>query len=126
MLMVTKQGHMMLKKSLFVQTLLLLIGITLGMLLLGAFSPELKAVHATVGALIGLSSLVSVYFAFREKVPASLLTLVIVAAVLAVMAYIGGKLTATSYDLGLMLMRGSATAALLVTLFGLYRAFRKS
>lgn len=112
----------MLKKSLIVQTLLLLTGIALGMVLLGAFSPELKTVHATVGVLIGLTSLASVYFAFREKVPASLLTLVIVAAVLAVMAYIGGKLTATNYDLGLLLMRGSAIAALLVSGFSIYKA----
>lgn len=112
----------MLKKSLIVQTLLLLTGITLGMALLGAFSPELKTIHATVGALIGLTSLASIYFAFREKVSASLLTLVIVAATLAVMAYIGGKLTATNYDLGLLLMRGSAIAALLVSGFSMYKA----
>lgn len=112
----------MLKKSLIVQTLLLLTGIALGMALLGAFSQELKMVHATVGALIGLVSLMSVYFAFREKVAASLLMLVIVAAVLAIMAFIGGKLTATNYDLGLMLMRGAAIAALLVTGFSAYKA----
>ena len=112
----------MLKKSLIVQTVLLLVGITLGMVLLSAFSPELKTIHATVGVLIGLTSLASVYFAFREKVAASLLTLVIVAAVLAIMAYIGGRLTATNYDLGLMLMRGSAIAALIVTGFSVYKA----
>lgn len=112
----------MLRKSLIVQTLLLLTGIALGMALLGAFSPELKMVHATVGALIGLASLVSVYLAFHEKATASLLTLVIVAAVLAVMAFIGGRLTATDYDLGLMLMRGSAIAALLVSGFSVYKA----
>ncbi|MDX2775790.1 hypothetical protein PV379_00260 [Streptomyces caniscabiei] len=111
----------MLKKSLIIQTILLLIGIALGMMLLNAFSAELRAVHATVGTLIGLTSLVSVYFAFREKAAASLLTLVIIAAVLAVMAYIGGRLTATNYDVGLMLMRGSAVAALLVTGFSVYR-----
>jgi hypothetical protein len=116
------KDHDMLKKSLIVQTLLLLTGIALGMALLGAFSPELKMVHATVGALIGLVSLMSVYCAFREKVAASLLMLVIVAAVLAIMAFIGGKLTATNYNLGLMLMRGAAIAALLVTGFSAYKA----
>ena len=110
----------MFKKSLIVQTLLLLVGAVLGMFVLAAFSPELKTIHATVGVLIGLVSFISVYLAFREKAPASLLTLVIVAAALVVTAYVGGRLTATSYDLGLNLMRGSAVAALIVSAVGVY------
>lgn len=111
----------MLKKSLIVQALLLITGITLGMFLLNQFDPGLKTIHATVGILIGLASFASVYFAFREKASASLLTLVIIAAVLAVMAYAGGKLTATHYDLGMMVMRGSAIAALLVCIYSIYK-----
>jgi hypothetical protein len=116
----------MIKKSLSVQITALTVAIVLGTVLLGQFDADLKKVHAIVGALAGIMTLVTVYGAFREKAPRLIKSLVVSASVLTFLAAAGGKLTATNYDQGLMLMRISAIAALAVSLFCMYKIAKVS
>lgn len=111
----------MIKKSLTVQITALTAAIVLGTVLVSQFDADLKKVHATVGALAGIATLVTVYSAFREKAPRLVKSLAVSASVLTFLAAAGGKLTATNYDQGLMLMRISAIAALAISLFCMYK-----
>lgn len=112
----------MLKKSLLVQVAILIIEIVLGMTLLNKFDEDLKMVHVIVGVLIGLTSIATVYFAVREKAGRTTIALAAIALIFVVLAAIGGKMTNTDYDQGLMLMRTSAIVALGLSTVCLYAA----
>lgn len=115
----------MLKKSLLVQMTILIIEIMIGMFLLNQFDANVKMVHGTVGALVGLTAFATVYFAFREKASGLTVGLTLSAAFFTVLAYTGGKVAATNYDMGLMLMRGSAIMALLLVAFCFYKVSKR-
>ena len=110
----------MLKKTLIVLAVTLLIEVTVGSILLNQFDPTVKMVHGIVGALIGLLSIGVVYVAFREKASSLTKIFAIATFIAAALAYTGGKLTATSYAQGLMLMRVSGVTALLLSAAALY------
>lgn len=114
----------MIKKSLSVQIIALVAAIILGTVLTKTFNTDLKMVHASVGALAGLTAAVTVYIAVREKVSRAVLGLTIAALILTFLAAIGGKIAATNYDQGLMLMRIAAIAALAISLFCMYKLSR--
>jgi len=111
-----------LKKSLLLQVTLLIIEIALGMTLLNKFDEDLKMVHVIIGALISLTSVATVYFAVREKAGRTTIALAAIALVFVVLAAVGGKMTNTDYDQGLMLMRTSAIVALGMSAVCLYTA----
>lgn len=116
----------MLKKSLLVQITVLIIEIMIGMFLLNQFDDSLKMVHGIVGALVGLTAATTVYFAFREKASGMVTGMSIAAAFFTVLAYVGGKVAATNYDTGLILMRTSAIIALLLAVFCLYGVLKRT
>lgn len=102
----------MLKKILVAQIAVLILEIVLGMTLLNAFDEDLKMVHVAVGTLAALTSVATVYFAVREKVGRVTIGLAVAAFVFVALAAVGGKMTNTDYDQGIMLMRISAITAL--------------
>ena len=82
------------------------------MTLLNKYDEDLKMAHVVVGTLVSLTSIAIVYFAVREKAGRVAIGLSAAAFVFVVLAAIGGKLTNTDYDQGLMVMRTSAIVAL--------------
>ena len=110
----------MLKKLLITLVAVLTVEVTVGSLLVSHFDPTVKMVHGIVGALIGVMSIGVAYSAFRDKAPMHIKALTVVISVITALAYIGGKLTATNYELGLMLMRVSGVTALLLSATTLY------
>lgn len=112
----------MLKKMLGLQITVLIIEIAIGMTLLNRFDEDLKMVHVTVGTLVALASIATVYFAAREKAGRATIGLSVAALVFVVLAALGGKLTNTDYDQGLMLMRISAIVALGLSALCFYTA----
>lgn len=102
----------MLKKSLSLQIAVLIIEIALGMTLLNQFDEGLKTTHVVVGTLVTLTSIATVYFASREKAGRTTIGLAAAALVFVILAALGGKMTNTDYDQGIMLMRISAIVAL--------------
>lgn len=110
----------MLKKLVIAQIIVLLIEIALGMFLLNQYSADTKIVHMVVGTLTGLSALATAFVAFREKASGSIMGLTMATLAFTILAYVGGKITATDYDLGLMIMRGGAVVALLLSLVCFY------
>ena len=111
----------MLKKSLIVLIAVLILEIVLGMTLLNNYNADLKTVHGITGALVGLTAAVTVYAAFREKAARATIGLVVAAFAFVILAAVGGKMTATDYDQGLMLMRTSAIVALALSLVSFYK-----
>ena len=115
----------MLKKMLIVLVITLVIEVVVGSLLLNQYDPTVKMIHGIVGALIGLLSIGVVYSAFRENATIASKMLSVATLLAAVLAYMGGKLTATSYAQGLMLMRISGVTALVLSAIALYTVIKR-
>jgi ABC-type transport system involved in cytochrome c biogenesis permease subunit len=115
-----------LKKILSLQIAVLVIEIAIGMTLLNQFNEDLKFVHVIVGTLVALVSIATVYFATREKAGRATIGLCVTALMFVILAALGGKLTNTDYDQGLMLMRVSAIVALGLSAMCFYTARKQS
>lgn len=115
----------MLKKMLIVLVVTLVGEVIVGSLLLNQFDPTVKMIHGIVGACIGLLSIGVVYSAFRENVTPLAKFLAVATFVAAALAYTGGKLTATSYAQGLLLMRVSGVTALILSIVALYVVWKR-
>lgn len=111
----------MLKKAVAVQIFVLIVEITIGSFLLGQFDQSVKMVHGAVGLAVVLASSTVVYFAFRERISPLITSLATLSGVFTVLAYIGGKMTSVNYDQGLLMMRISAIAALVISIFCFYK-----
>lgn len=105
----------MLKKAVIVQIVVLLIEVVVGSLLLNQFDQGIKMVHGVIGIAVVLASSTVVYLTLRARISALVTSLALVSGALTVLAYVGGKMTTVNYEQGMLMMRASAIAALLVS-----------
>ena len=115
----------MLKKASITQLILLIGTMILGTILVGTYSQSVKVIHAGLGLVTGLNSLIITYLAFKQKAQMSLLIAACITVGFTFLAGVGGKLGEVNYASGLLLMRASSVVAFISAAFILYRITRK-
>lgn len=105
----------MLKKSLYIQIILLLIVSSLGFVLTTNTTDSVRMLHAGLGFLTGLNALAAAYFAITTKQTQKIIGFTLAIVLFTALAGIGGKITDMDYNFGLLLMRASAIVALIAT-----------